>query len=501
LKLELDTNTSGGVTRTWNDITADLLKFKIEQGRNFELNTFSTGTQEYTLDNLKGNYRMFNTAGAYYPNLKPWRRVRLSCLWKDVTYYLAYGYIESITPTRARNWSEVTMKCVDALQILAQRALIPTALSVTTSTGVTNGDLVFSTRSAAVGGPLVARPHHRWIGGPPPGKLAVPPGPAGISVQYVETPLADPGVGNVSVDTATGLITVAFQAGSSPTGRRAVRIMGDINGHAIAGQMISATLAPGSNGSGHINNYGPLALVGGFPAQLSSARITAVLDLIGWPAGDRLIGTGTNTIQPTTFVASDDVKALTHCMDVMTSEAGQLFADGQNRIVFQGQTARTSSPFNASSVTFSDLPGAGEYEYSDLVPVEDNQHIYNNIIASRNGGATVIVSDSTSITDNNQADFPYQTILSTDAATTTLANALLTKYKTAKLRYDSVVLEPFVSSGLWDWLLSLGISNQVTVKETPPGSSALSTPCFIEKITHEAEPPVKWTTTYMLSPV
>lgn len=497
-KLELDTSPSGGTTRTWQDITTYMRGFTVDYGRNFELDTFQPGTHTYTLDNTTGRFRMFNTTGAYYPNLKAWRRVRLSCTWKSVVYYLAYGYLQSIVPTRQANYDEVQMTCWDALAILAQRALIPTVQSVTTTTGVANGDLTFTSKGGVSGLPSFGGGGRGlYIGGPAPGQLQAATTQGGIVVQYVAG--ASDGYPPVATYSA-GVVTVNIK--TPPALASAIRDAVNVG----CGGIVTAANAPGSNASAHVGT-GSWTMTGGFSAQRSDLRVGAVLNLIGWPSGDRLIGTGTDTIQSTQFVAADDIKALQHLQDVTLSELGQLYADGQNRIVFQGQTARAGAPFSTPSCVLSDSPGVGEYDYADLVPLEDNTRIYNNIIGSINGGAGYTATSASSITDFNQADFSYQTILSSAVQLQTNTNKLLTAYSAQKLRYDKVLLQPQNSDGLWDYVVDntkLGISNQVTVKEHPPGSAALSTNCFIERVSYTCDmgagDPYVFTAQYQLSP-
>ena len=63
---------------TWVDVSADVRAMNIRRGRQTELGTYSPGTMQLTLDNRARKYDPSNTAGAYYGNLLPMRKVRVA---------------------------------------------------------------------------------------------------------------------------------------------------------------------------------------------------------------------------------------------------------------------------------------------------------------------------------------------------------------------------------------------------------------------------------------
>ncbi len=70
------------------------------------------------------------------------------------------------------------------------------------------------------------------------------------------------------------------------------------------------------------------ALVGG--GELSGARINRLLDSINWPADQRSIDAGVETLQSTNLSAN----TLTEAYLTADSEGGELFADGSGNLVF-----------------------------------------------------------------------------------------------------------------------------------------------------------------------
>jgi len=65
------------VTPTWVDVSTDLMSFHIRRGRQWELNRMEPGTCTLRLRNLHGDYWPTNTAGTYYPNVLPWKRINI----------------------------------------------------------------------------------------------------------------------------------------------------------------------------------------------------------------------------------------------------------------------------------------------------------------------------------------------------------------------------------------------------------------------------------------
>ena len=60
--------------------------------------------------------------GPYYPNVVPFRRVRLRAIWSSVTYNIFTGYVERWPPAERRGpkRSYLEIECVDALALLAE---------------------------------------------------------------------------------------------------------------------------------------------------------------------------------------------------------------------------------------------------------------------------------------------------------------------------------------------------------------------------------------------
>jgi len=56
------------------------------------------GTCTVIVANGDGRLSPDNTASPYYPNVLPMRRLRVSALWRGVTYPLFFGFVDTYVP-------------------------------------------------------------------------------------------------------------------------------------------------------------------------------------------------------------------------------------------------------------------------------------------------------------------------------------------------------------------------------------------------------------------
>jgi hypothetical protein len=105
---------------SWTDISAYVLKFSLDRGRQHEYERVEAGRLELTLKNTDGRFDPSNASGPYYANLFPMRRVRLSFTLSGVTYYVFSGYAERWPRSRkGATWSQVDLVCSDAFPVFA----------------------------------------------------------------------------------------------------------------------------------------------------------------------------------------------------------------------------------------------------------------------------------------------------------------------------------------------------------------------------------------------
>lgn len=123
LTVELDV--SSGAARaaapTYTDVSTSVGDaLTIKRGRAYELADMENGTSTVAFDNADRLFDPTNTAGTYYPNLKPMRPIRFTITISAVNYRVFFGYVLEFPPVwEGPGWSYVTTRAVDGMGPLA----------------------------------------------------------------------------------------------------------------------------------------------------------------------------------------------------------------------------------------------------------------------------------------------------------------------------------------------------------------------------------------------
>jgi hypothetical protein len=121
-------------TPTWTTIDANRpLAFTIQRGRTSELDEFQAGTYDVTFDSKDRLFDPANTAGAYYGNLKPRKRINQRATIFGVTYDLFDGFANRWPQSFQGLWQQADVPATDAMGIFANA-------TVTGSRGVEQTD-------------------------------------------------------------------------------------------------------------------------------------------------------------------------------------------------------------------------------------------------------------------------------------------------------------------------------------------------------------------------
>lgn len=502
--LELSTADPYAPAQTWNDISDDVRQATVEWGRSNEEDDFQTGTQTYVLRNTSGDYRRSNTAGRFYGNLKKLRKVRSYLVWKGERHWLAHGQIESLTPTREANYSEVELRCNDYREQLASR-FITSAAGVILVGEYDSGQVTVTTTHTAF------NPRAQFKATKTPGSVSEG---AGTDIQVESSnSVTSNSATRLTYDDTGKLIVQLRTDGSGNSLTTADELCYELNqAPAIFPRNVNASsgaLYGTRTRSGVVQPSDPIAMVGGLPQELTGARVNRALDAVGWGPHDRLIDYGEWLIQGMAFAVTDQVAVADHLRDVGKTEYGQLFVDPLGRVVFQARSARAAAPFDTPLFTVTDTtPAAGEYRIPDggLVPLEDSTFIHTNVSVNRaNGGTYTATADAAHLLTYGTRDYAFSTLLAADADLNDLADAVLAAHQDETDRYESVTVDPWIAgTALIDLIVQATVSTRITVKEsTAPGSSALESDHHIEGVRHEFtldRPGFRWQTTYRLSP-
>lgn len=340
VQISFDPVKTAEASLTWQTISGVQEITEIGYGRDDELSQSDPGRAVFTLENGDGRFSPENASGAYYPNVKPMRQIRLQATFNAVTYNLFRGFVER-WDVRAEPPQYVIVTCVDGFLRLA-RARISTS-------------------------------------------------------------------------------------------------------------------------------YG---------AQLSGARVGAVLDSIGWPASLRDLDAGVSTLPAATL---SNVQALQHLNEVVQVEDGVFWVDGRGYAVFRDRHARLTD--TVSSVSQATFGGASGLPYQTPALRRDSRDIYNDVRITRTGGAQQVRADSTSDNDYGTQTYTLESPhFQTDVQALDYAGWFLYQHKDPLPRLDRIVVEAGGDDTLWEKVLSLEINHRITVVHQFPGNLALNREFWIEGI-------------------
>lgn len=234
--------------------------------------------------------------------------------------------------------------------------------------------------------------------------------------------------------------------------------------------------------------------------ETTGSRIGTILDLIGWPAGDRDLDTGRTRLGPAVY---DTENALAYLQDVEATEQGRLYMSCDGKVTFRDRHAGlTRTEMTTSQATFGDT--GSDLKYVNVEFAFDDSMVYNEVSATTIGGTQQIVSDATSQTTYGTRRFDMgQLLWRTPREAEHAAEWLLAHYKDAATRVTAIEVNPRRSpSTLWPQVLGREHCDRITVKRSPQSvGSTISQQLWIESIDHTVDLQARsWVTRYGLGP-
>lgn len=162
----------------------------------------------------------------------------------------------------------------------------------------------------------------------------------------------------------------------------------------------------------------------------TGSRVSAVLDMpsVDWPADLRSIDEGEATLGDDVFGGN----ALSYLQKVESSEAGLFFVSRDGKATFRN---RLASPATSNALLFSDdgqgipfAPASVEY---------GSELLFNQVVVNTPSGEAV-ANSALSQTQYGILETSIDTLLSTTAQGTALANFLLDRYEQPEYRFSNV---------------------------------------------------------------
>jgi len=228
--------------------------------------------------------------------------------------------------------------------------------------------------------------------------------------------------------------------------------------------------------------------------ELSSVRVTNILNDIGWSASKRDIATGVLNVQAVT----DDNDALTALRLTANSEGGEIFIAKDGDVKFNNR--RTQLTTQTVKGTFG--LGGGEIPYNDVALNFDNVLLRNDWRLTRVGGSEQTSQNSTSVTKYGSRVVKRTGQLQiSDSDALSVANQLLAKFGDVGERVDSMVFSPKGNTAIWTHALGAELFERYLAKIPLPNGDTLTTTVNIQRIAHKIDAKNKtWTWSINTSP-
>ena len=231
----------------------------------------------------------------------------------------------------------------------------------------------------------------------------------------------------------------------------------------------------------------------GFQQQLSGPRITAILDSADntaprayYDAGGLNPNAGLREISPTFMHGQSPLE---ECRRTVYGENydAMFFIAADGTITFLAGDHRTYSGYSTVQATFDD--DGTDLPYQDLDMDYSEAFLFNDITATREGGVTQHVSDTTSIArffkrSLSLTDLP----IVTDGEADPIAFALLNKYSAPMTRVLSLTVDTSTTA-VTEAVMRLELGKRIRVLRTPPGGGTrIDQSVWIQKIDVDANP-------------
>lgn len=261
------------------------------------------------------------------------------------------------------------------------------------------------------------------------------------------------------------------------------------------GQNISSTgFRLGRGGFAELGQTTTLAYVD--TQELSSARVTRLLNAIAFPTSLLNIGTGTLQVQQQA-ITSNVLSALRECE---VAENGQFFMAKDGKATFRSRNYRLSNTKAINiQATFSN--DGTNLPYVDVQTSFDLNEIINVYEWTRNNGNTQFISDATSVQKYRPLTSSANTINVNDTDVASLIEQKIAQTALPQVRIDSLVVNPRQSTALWDNVLDLEFGDRISVKIVNPDNSSYTEELWIESISHRINASTQsWLYTITLSP-
>ena len=230
--------------------------------------------------------------------------------------------------------------------------------------------------------------------------------------------------------------------------------------------------------------------------ELSSVRVSRILNAIGFPSSQRTINTGSKNVI-TQAVTTNVLTALKECE---TAENGQFFISKDGKATFRNRSYKFTNSLAINSQATFDNSGSN-LPYTNVVVSFDDNEVINAYSWTRSGGTTQFIADADSVQRFTALGSSETTINTTDADVFGIIQQKLSETSIPIIRIDGLTINPRQDTSIWAQALGRELGDRITVNIVNTDGSTFSDELFIESITHSVNASSQtWNWTLTLSP-
>ncbi|BAQ85091.1 phage tail protein [uncultured Mediterranean phage uvMED] len=230
--------------------------------------------------------------------------------------------------------------------------------------------------------------------------------------------------------------------------------------------------------------------------ELSSARISRILDTIQFPSNRRDILTGTKQVI-SQAITTNVLSGLRECE---TAENGQFFISKDGKATFRNRDYKLSNT-NAINVQGTFSNDGSNLPYTNVSTSFDDNEIINVYEWQRSGGTIQYKADADSVLRYRAKESNKTTINVSDGDVLSIIEQKIAETSLPILRIDDLTCNPRENTSLWQQVLGREFGDRISVKIVNVDGSSFTDELWIESISHNVNASNQsWSWTATLSP-
>jgi hypothetical protein len=230
--------------------------------------------------------------------------------------------------------------------------------------------------------------------------------------------------------------------------------------------------------------------------ELTSERITRILDTIQFPTNRRDILTGTRQV----ISQSLSTNVLTGLRECETAENGQFFIAKDGKVTFRNRDYKLSNT-KAINVQGTFSNDGTNLPYTNVSTSFDDNEIVNVYEWQRSGGNVQYKADADSVLRYRAKESNKTTINVSDSDVLSIIEQKIAETSLPILRIDELTCNPRENTSLWEQVLGREFGDRISVKIVNVDNSSFTDELWIESITHNVNASSQtWSWTATLSP-